>query len=89
MECMQIHSFDELAFQAGSGVYHLVNSTSPIADLLCFFAFDFIIVTKSSVVGKTTRKQHNIYEKSLAKDGKMLNDKKLDATLPRIFVMRI
>lgn len=57
---------DELAFQAGSGVYHLVNSTSPIAELLCFFAFDFIIVTKSSVVGKKTRKQHNIYEKALS-----------------------
>lgn len=56
----------ELAFQAGSGVYHLVNSTSPIAELLCFFAFEFIIVTKSSMAGKTTRKQHNIYKKALS-----------------------
>lgn len=57
---------DELAFQAGSGVYYLVNSISPIVDSYVFFAFDFIIVTKSSVVGKTTRKQHNIYEEALS-----------------------
>lgn len=56
---------DELAFQAGSGVYYLVNSISPIVDSYVF-AFDFIIVTKSSVVGKTTRKQHKIYEEALS-----------------------
>lgn len=66
MECMQIDSL--MNWLSRQALEYIIWSTAhlPLLNSYVFFAFDFIIVTKSSVVGKKTRKQHNIYEKALS-----------------------